>query len=138
MTQSCTNTLEQSVSRGEGTLRQNSISNHNGNMLLSSPDESLPLSGTNKEDLLVPDSCMMVGESSSEGEEEDEEEDLDDEEGIIRNDVLSDHEQRQQPSDMNGHEHGTLEATTDWMTTNEIGSGLPTPMATSKVRFYYL
>lgn len=124
--ESCTNNLEINSVKEEGTLR------HTSSFQNTNPQSSLclPCHG----DILVPESCVMVGESSDEDEDdeyEDHEQDEDEEEG---DEELGEDEEESENehSELSNNEITTSQVTVEWMTSSETGSNLPTPMTMSK------
>ncbi|CAH8438826.1 unnamed protein product [Schistosoma guineensis] len=125
--ESCTNNFEISSVKEEGTLRHTS-SFHN-----TIPESSacLPFHG----DRLVPESCIMVGEPSSdeEGDEDIEDEDHEQEEYEEDEELGEDEEESEnEQSELSNNEITTSQATVEWMTSSGTCSNLPTPMTMSK------
>ncbi|KAK4472934.1 hypothetical protein MN116_004138 [Schistosoma mekongi] len=123
--ETCTNNLEISSVKEEGTLRHTSSFQ---NTIPQSP-LCLPCQG----DILVPESCVMVGESSDEEEDEEYEDHEQDEDDEGDEELGEDEEESEnEHSELSNNEITTSQVTVEWMTSSETGSNLPTPMTMSK------
>ncbi|CAH8435894.1 unnamed protein product [Schistosoma turkestanicum] len=132
-TESCTNNFEigSSVEEG-GTLRHTYLLHKT----ISQSSTCLPYQG----DRLAPESCIMVGESSSDEEDEDiededqEQEEYEEEEEEEECEELGedDEESEIEQNEFNNNGITTSQVTVEWLTSSETCSNLPTPMTMSK------